>query len=203
MPRKPIIRSNEHYYHLTGRSNNKEHFFLSKESVWRIMTFQLRLLQIEYGLKIAAFVLMDNHFHLLLLTPSEDIDRVMYFFMKRVTLRIQKESGRINKIFGGRYRGCLIRDESYLFNAYKYIYRNPIRAGLSERIEQYQFSSWKSLYIETEILFFKNKWSEAELKWLNRDFSQAQATGIKFSLRKSQFEPSQRLRSEEIFTSLP
>ncbi len=65
------------------------------------MLKELRLLQKEYDLKISAFVLMDNHFHLLALTPKESIDRVMYFFMKNVTKKMQKRTGRINKIFGG------------------------------------------------------------------------------------------------------
>jgi putative transposase len=55
-----------------------------------------------------SFFLMNNHFHLLVLTPEEDIDGIMYFFMKEVTLEIQKCSGRINKIFGGRYKVSMI-----------------------------------------------------------------------------------------------
>lgn len=50
------------------------------------MTKRLAELQREYNIRIAAFVLMNYHFHLLMLTPTEDIDRVMYFFMKNVTL---------------------------------------------------------------------------------------------------------------------
>ncbi len=62
---------------------------------------------------------MNNHFHLLVLTPHEDIDRIMYFFMKEVAIDIQKCTGRINKIFGGRYKGSMINSYSYLVNVYK------------------------------------------------------------------------------------
>lgn len=126
MPRKPIERSNSNYYHVTARSNNREYFFLPVLNVWDIMTRKLGDLQRQFGIKVAAFVLMNNHFHLLILTPNEDIDRVMYFFMKDVTLEIQKYTGRINKIFGGRYKGSMIHNYGHLVNVYKYILRNPI-----------------------------------------------------------------------------
>jgi putative transposase len=145
---------------------------------------------------------MDNHFHLLILSPDEDIDRVMYFFMKRVTLQIQKDSGRINKVFGGRYKGCLIRDESYLFNVYKYIYRNPVKAGLCMRIEEYPFTTWNNELLETQTLFFSERKTDGELSWLNRDFRNDQSEGIRRSLKRTQFVPSQKWNIEKIIWSL-
>jgi REP element-mobilizing transposase RayT len=56
------------------------------------MNFRLESLQKEHGIRIATFVLMNNHFHLLVLTLNLDIDRLMYFFMKGVTLEIQKRT---------------------------------------------------------------------------------------------------------------
>lgn len=106
--------------------HNREYFYLPILNVWDIMTDKLAKLQNAHQIKIAAFVLMNNHFHLLLLTPNEDIDRIMYSFMKETTLEIQRCTGRINKIFGGRYKGSMITSYSYLVNVYKYIYRNPV-----------------------------------------------------------------------------
>lgn len=191
MPRKPIQRSNEHYYHLTARSNNKENFFLPVEAVWEIMLNQLGLLQKEHRLKIVAFVLMNNHFHLLMMTPEEDIDRIMYFFMKNVTLKIQKSSGRINKVFGGRYKGCLIDNHAYLLNAYKYIYRNPVAAGICEIVEDYPFSSlyfrrWKSgLPLKLEEII--PSYIRSEYSWLNQQYASVEVGSIKTALRKSIF----------------
>ena len=72
--RKPITRSSKLYYHIYARSNNRDFFYLPQNVVWDIFMEQLHLLQIEFDVKISAFVLMNNHFHLLLLTPKEDID---------------------------------------------------------------------------------------------------------------------------------
>ena len=141
MPRRPIQRSNVNYYHITARSNNREFFYLPILNVWDIMTERLSKLQNIYQIKIAAFVLMNNHFHLLVLSPNEDIDKIMYFFMKETTLDIQKCTGRINKIFGGRYKGTVIDNYNYLVNVYKYIYRNPVEVSLAVKAEHYPYST--------------------------------------------------------------
>lgn len=199
MPRKPVIRSNEHYYHLTGRSNNKEHFYLPADDVWEIMLKRLRLLQVEYDLKISAFVLMGNHFHLLALTPREPIDRIMFFFMKDVTRDLQKRTGRINKIFGGRYKGCLIADSRYLLNVYKYIYRNPVAAGLVDRVEDYTYSSLNrsELPIVLDKVMPVNMAvsSIAEMQWLNTSFEKNEAESVRWGLSKNEFH----YRKERIF----
>ncbi len=199
MPRKPTIRSNEHYYHLTARSNNKENFYISIEDAWAIFLNRLKRLQKDHNLKILSFVLMNNHFHLLLLTPTEDIDRVMYFFMKSLTIDIQRSAGRINRIFGGRYKGSLINSEQYLSNAHKYICRNPIAAGLVLRAEDYAFSS---LHLKMHPFLLEKsgiKLSgldlgmgslsiERELEWINQTFASHEAESIKCGLKKSVFE---------------
>ncbi len=198
MPRKPIERSHENYYHITARSNNKEFFYLSTLNVWDIMTEKLAKLQSAHQIKIGAFVLMSNHFHLLILTPIEDIDRIMYFFMKEVTLDIQKCAGRINKIFGGRYKGSMITGHDHLINVYKYIYRNPVEVGLADRAELYLHSTlfYKnhphvrcSFNLET-ILFphtFDSYDGLDELTWLNQKYEKCEADSVSRGLQKTIF----------------
>lgn len=193
MPRKSIIRSNEHYFHLVGRSNNKEYFDLPLEMVWKILTDQLAKLQKQFDLKIAAFVLMNNHFHLLLLTPNADIDWVMFYFMKDTTKIINKHSGRINRVYGSRYRGCLIDNYHYLLSAYKYIYQNPIRAGLSDRAQNYKYSTLNSsihfpFKIEEIVpLTLQSRNKELEARWINETFTADENSSIRTGLRKSKF----------------
>jgi len=198
MPRKPIERSNTNFYHVTARSNNREFFYLPILNVWDIMTRKLSSLQSQHNIKIAAFVLMNNHFHLLLLTPSEDIDRIMYFFMKEVTLEIQKCTGRINKIFGGRYKGTMIDSYGYLVNVYKYIYRNPIEVGLCEKAEQYPYStlfyqhqSYTRSPVHLEKIIPKHAFDSYEdldeLKWVNQRFEKHEADSISCGLQKTLF----------------
>lgn len=193
MPRKPIIRSNEHFYHLTGRSNNKDFFELPLETVWEIMTGQLGKLQKQFNLHITAFVLMSNHFHLLMLTPDEDIDWVMFYFMKDTTKLMQKELGRINRIYGSRYKGCLVDNQHYLLSAYKYIYLNPIRAGLVNRAQDYKFTTLNtSLNLPFNLeeivpLTLQSPNRELECRWINETFLPDENSSIKQGLSKSKF----------------
>lgn len=194
MPRKPIERSQSHYYHITARSNNREYFYLPIAVVWDIFTAELRTLQDTYSLKISAFVLMDNHFHLLVLTPFESIDRIMYFLMKNTTLKIQKKSGRINRIFGGRYKGSIIKSHNYLMNVYKYVYLNPVKAGLNDKAEHYPYSTLnsrgprpfklESIVADHDFDHYENL---DELKWINSSLLEEEYQSIKKGLRKSEF----------------
>ena len=155
------------------------------------MLKKLKKLQNEHDLRISAFVLMGNHFHLLALTPRESIDRIMYFFMKEVTKEMQKKTGRINKIFGGRYKGCLIDNPQYLLNVYKYIYRNPIAAGVSERVELYPFSSLnRELPISMDEIMPMNMAVSklVELEWLNTSFEDDEVKSVKFGITRNKFQ---------------
>lgn len=199
MPRKPIERSNVNYFHITARSNNKEFFYLPVLNVWDIMTRKLGELQRQHSIKIAAFIVMSNHFHLLILTPAEDIDKIMYFFMKETTLEIQKCTGRINKIFGGRYKGSMIHSYGHLVNVYKYILRNPIEVYLSDKAENYPYSTLFHehkggirLPFHTERIIPKLAFEEFddlnELKWINQNFERYEAESIRCGLSKTIFE---------------
>jgi len=205
MPRRPIIRSNENFYHLVGRSNNKEFFDLPLENVWQILTGQLGKLQKQFDLKIAAFVLMNNHFHLLMLTPQEDIDWVMFYFMKDTTKIINKHSGRINRVYGSRYRGCLIDNQHYLLSAYKYIYQNPIRAQLIERAQDYKYSTLNpSIFLPFKIeevtpLSLQSPNKELESRWINETFTADENSSIRSGLTKPKFSyKKHRTRKIEI-----
>ncbi len=123
MPRKPVLRSNTHYYYITSRSDNSKGFYLTNVEVWLIMVKELRLLQIEYDLKIRFFRLSSDRFHLLLRSPLMPIDWVMYLFMKNTTRRFQKNTGRINKIYGSHYKACLIPHEEQCFRIFQYLER--------------------------------------------------------------------------------
>lgn len=205
MPRLPIIRSNQHYYHLIARTNNKEPFGVNLNQVWGSTTKILSQLQKEFDLKIGAFVLMNNHFHLLLLTPREDIDRVMYFFMKKLTASLQRKSGRINRIFGGRYKGCVIENERYLQNVYKYIYRNPVAAGLCPKAEDYEFSTLNMRTSRSNPLVISDLFicGTPLLEWINCSYSEDEIESIRSGLKKTVFQyKKDRITNKEIEPSL-
>ena len=171
MPRKKLIRSKNLPYHVTSRSNNKEWFQLPLTQVWKFSQESLKEAIQIHPVEIISFVLMGNHYHMLLVTPDGNIDDFIYEFNKRFALKIKNRTGQINRIFGGRYKWCLIESQRYLINCYRYIYQNPVRAGLVDRCEDYPFSTIQNILGRSSFAVplhdrygFKDEYG---LQWLN------------------------------------
>ncbi len=141
MGRRHIILNNANPYHIFGRSNNKEWFYLPEDICWEIFIKNLQLAQKNYALKIHSFLLMSNHYHLTCTTPRSNISEAMHFVLTQISKAINKYTGRINHVFGGRYKWKVISDQYYYYNAHKYIYRNPVDAKIVTRAEAYKNST--------------------------------------------------------------
>lgn len=141
MPRKNLIRTNLHYYHITTRSNHKDWFALPSEELWEISQKSFLRAQENNPADVSQYVLMGNHYHLLIKTPNEDIDRFMFWFNKTFSNLLRERSGKENRMFGSSYKWSLVRNERYLSNVRRYIYQNPIRAGLCQECGDYPYST--------------------------------------------------------------
>lgn len=141
MPRKPVVYSDEHPYHVTARSNNKEWFEIPLNDCFDIHTHYLNESIKRFKINPHAFVLMNNHFHMLVTTPKANIGEFLRYFLTESSRHIRKQSGRINHIYGGRNHKSLILEPHYYAHCLKYVLRNPIRAGLSNKVESYAYST--------------------------------------------------------------
>ncbi len=196
MPRKRLQISDTFPYHVHGRCSNQEWFQIPLDDVWLIMTNYLFFISHAYGVEIIAFVLMNNHFHLLIRTPNGNIHRAMNYFMRETSKAIGRICGRKNQIWGGPYKWSLIADQAYFYTAYRYLYLNPVRAKIVEQVEKYPYSSLPFLMgIASQPLsfpcfamdeLFLN--TEDHLKWLNENFSESENTAIRNGLNKKVFE---------------
>jgi putative transposase len=145
MVRKILIDSRVHPYHLTARANNREHFPGKPSYLWKVFTDELYLQSHLYSLRVHAFVLMPNHFHMIATPTDLSIDVTMKLFIGSVTRTINSKYQRWGRVFGGRYHWSLIRDPLYYAHAVKYVYRNPVKANLAEVVEGYPFSTYAGL----------------------------------------------------------
>ncbi len=141
MPRKSIIRTNEFPYHVYIRTNNKEWFDIPMPRVWHICQKSIKYALNNIQVDIQAFVLMSNHYHLLIWTPNSDIDKFMFYLNSHLSKLIRKENGRVNRIFGDRYKWSLIQDQQYYLTVLRYIYQNPNRKNLTDKCEDYEYST--------------------------------------------------------------
>lgn len=173
MPRSKTILQSEFPYHVTARCINKEWFNLPMECVWEIMSQQLFFIHHAFGAEILAFVLMSNHFHLLLRTPLANLDKITEWFMRESSRSLVWEGNRINQTYGGPHFRCVVSSFHHFLNAYKYLYFNPVHAGICRNVEDYRFSSLRGLLGQERLLFpvanDETLFSDVEgtLRWLN------------------------------------
>ena len=205
MPRKKLIRTNQFPYHICTRSNNKEWFKIPQLEVWQYALDALSYANTKCEVSFHSLVLMNNHYHLLISTPNSDIDTFMYYFNKGFADRLRVRSQTINRIFGGPYLWSLIMDSSYLFNVARYIFQNPVRAGIETRAENYSFSSLKYEFenfnfpVPIKQLFENSNCSAEMLAWYNTLPSHLEDSFIRKGLRKASFAPSKSSNTGKIF----
>ena len=100
----------------------------------------------RHKVAVNAYVLLDNHFHMLLTPPSDEAMSLMMQSVGRSYVRyFNKRHNRSGTLWEGRYKSSLIDSEAYLLTCMAYIDLNPVRAGLAESAEDFSWSSYKHL----------------------------------------------------------
>ncbi|GBE05854.1 chromosomal replication initiation protein [bacterium BMS3Abin10] len=155
-------------YHITSRGNEKKPIY-RKDGDCRKFLKILSELPARYQVVIHGYVLMENHYHLLIETPKGNITRVMHYLNTAYTVYFNKKHQRVGHLFQGRYKGLLIEKERYLLSVSRYIHLNPVRALIVKRPEEYKWSSYLD-YIGRSI---KEKWLTSE--WILGQYSTREA----------------------------
>ncbi len=186
----------DYRYHLGGRSINKEWFEIPLEDVWCLFEDYLYLVTKIYDLQIFSFVLMSNHFHMLAQAPNGNLSEAMRYLMRETSREFSRLTGRINHLWGGRFNRTIITCDHHFNCAFKYVYRNPVRAKMCERVEDYKFSTLHRLFgfdrlsiplVEDKLLFTPN-FDEQALKWLNAPTNPEHDEEVRRALKRTKFE---------------
>ncbi|MBT3234368.1 MAG: hypothetical protein HN353_00285 [Bdellovibrionales bacterium] len=197
MPRKPLIRTADYHYHIYARSNNREWFCLPMDEVWEVFIANLEFAVKKHGAKPTCFVLMGNHYHLLINTPESNIDKVMHDFNHRFSLGIGRKTKRINKILGGRYKWSLIKSDEHFLTIYRYIYQNPMRAKICCSVDDYKYHSMSPALKDGQLLFdgaleyanLEFNSNSEKIDWINQIEGQEKDEVVRKGLVKTIFKP--------------
>ena len=189
MPRRKLIRQNEFPYHVTTRTNNKSWFNIPIFEVWDICKLALIRAQKAKPCILHCFVLMGNHYHMLITTPESNIDEFMFYFNKGLSDLINKHTGVINHKFSNRYSWCIVENESYLHNVYRYIYQNPVRANITKDCFSYPYSSLHFTRFESKILKHNEHYNYSKEKlFFEKKYGSTFDILIRNSLKKKTFK---------------
>ncbi len=127
-------------YHVYNRSNNKEHLF-DLNVVFPIFIKVLKQTAETHNVKLHHFLLMQNHYHLMISTPLSNLQKFMCTFQTQVSRKINQQMSRINHIFGNRYGATVIKTEIYISRLIQYIYQNPVKAKIASHAMKYSYST--------------------------------------------------------------
>ena len=146
------------FYHVTSRGNERKAVFKSIRDREKFLKY-LETATLRYDTVVHVYCLMDNHYHLLLETPSGNLPQIMRHINGAYTTYFNVKRGRSGHLFQGRYKAILIDADEYAKELSRYIHLNPVRAEIVKRPEEYNWSSYREY---TGV--------RKPHEWLNRDF---------------------------------
>ena len=145
MPRPPRLDTAGTVTHVIARGNERR-------PLWRDDADRERYLDLlgescgKHGARVLAFCLMPNHVHLALQTGPAPISRVVHDVHARYAQYFNRRYDRSGHLFQGRFRGFVVDRDAYLLEVVRYIHRNPVKARLATRPEDFPWSSHR-LYL--------------------------------------------------------
>lgn len=187
-------------WHVTSRGDARQPIFEDDEDRRSFLDI-LAHVGTMFRWRLYAYVLMGNHFHLLLETPEPNLSRGIRQLNGIYTQRFNRRHGRVGHLFQGRYKGILVERDSHLLELCRYIVLNPVRAGMARSAKDWKWSSYRStaglderpgwLACETTLHHFGKRTGVAQAKY--REF-------VREGL-KSGYEPWTQLRGQIILGS--
>lgn len=143
MARKPRIEFEGAFYHVITRGNHRQKIFKEEGDFTRYLEI-ISDYKLQYKYRLYAFVLMNNHVHLLIETLEVPLSKILQGINQRYTMYFNKKYKTVGHLFQGRYKGILCDRDEYLLSLVKYIHLNPVRAKVVERMQEYWWSSHNS-----------------------------------------------------------
>ncbi|HYP68381.1 MAG TPA: transposase [Thiobacillaceae bacterium] len=127
-------------HHITQRGNRRENIFFTDEDREAYLSWLKEYCE-KFAVEILAYCLMTNHVHLVAVPSADDgLHRVLKPLHMRYAQRINRARGWKGHLWQGRYFSSPL-DDAYLWAAVRYVERNPVRAGMERRAEDYRWSS--------------------------------------------------------------
>jgi REP element-mobilizing transposase RayT len=158
-------------YHVTSRGNERRPIFRNDHDRRTFLSF-LGEAATRFGWSVSAYVLMTNHFHLVIQTPEPNLSRGMQWLNGTYADWFNRRHKRVGHLFQGRFHAFIVEKEAYFAELLRYVVLNPVRAKMVERPEDYRWSSYRA----TAGLETPPPWLDvsAALAWLHPDRDTAQ-----------------------------
>lgn len=139
MPRRKRNVEPHTLQHVIQRGNNRNYIYEDNRDKKEFLTL-LETAVSTYEATLLQYVLMDNHYHLLLKVGEKPLSSLVWFLNRSYTLYYNQRYHRIGTIYGGRYKNYLITEDQKFYSIVRYIVQNPVKAGLVGSPAEYRYS---------------------------------------------------------------
>jgi REP element-mobilizing transposase RayT len=149
MARPLRIQYSHAYYHVTCRGNDRRSIYRDDRDR-ELFLEKLKTSLDIYQVNLHAYVLMGNHFHMIVETPRANLSEFMRHFNITYTGDFNRRHRRVGHLYQGRYKAILVDKDSYLAELSRYVHLNPVRIkphkgkSVSQQrrfLERYKWSS--------------------------------------------------------------
>ncbi|MEI6601277.1 MAG: transposase [Comamonadaceae bacterium] len=142
MARLPRLTLPGFPHHVIQRGNNRQAIFQAVSDYQTLLGLLVEN-AIKFDVQIHAYVLMSNHFHLLVTPQTDDgLPHLMQAVGRSYVRHFNGAQKRSGTLWEGRYKSTLIQTDRYLLACMAYIDLNPVRAGLLAQAGDYPWSSF-------------------------------------------------------------
>jgi len=145
-------------YHVTTRGNGGDDVFVDDQDRLQFLTVLGEVIS-RTGWLVHAYVLMNNHYHLLIETPIDNLSRGMRQLNGVYTQRFNSSHGSGGRVFQGRFKAVVVEREPFLLDLCRYIVLNPLRLKAVKNISRYRWSSYRATAGEVQApAWLKTDW---------------------------------------------
>lgn len=150
MPRQARKPSGTGIHHVMMRGINHQNIFEVVEDYYQLITTldRVRVQYDDFGLPCGtnctyyAYCLMSNHFHLLIRERNESIGDTIKRIASSYVYYYNHKYQRDGHLFRERFKSEPVNDMAYFTVLLRYIHQNPLKAGIVEKVKDYEYSSW-------------------------------------------------------------
>lgn len=145
MARPYRLQSQDCFYHITSRGDDRKKIFLSEGDYQKFLEY-ISYAKAKYKFHVYAYCLMTNHYHLLLETTQANISKIMHYLNGSYTTYYNIKRKRSGHVFQGRFKSIVVDKDNYFQELSRYIHLNPVKAKITKQPEAYRWSSYMGYF---------------------------------------------------------
>jgi len=127
------------WHHVINRGVDRGDVYRSDEDKEKFLSILCKACH-DYKVNVHDYCLMDNHYHLLVETTSDNLSLFMRQLNSNYAIYFNKRHHRTGHLWQGRYQSWYIIDQAYLYSLFRYIEHNPIEAKISSEVGEYPYT---------------------------------------------------------------